>query len=102
PEQIKRVFINIIFNALQAMNPGGTLRLRTTKKAGGHVVVRISDTGAGIPPAVSERIFDPFFTTKSQGAGLGLSVSRTILEKHQATISYESTEGEGTIFTIVI
>jgi len=100
PEQIKRVFINIIFNALQAMNPGGTLRLRTTKKAGGHVVVRISDTGSGIPPAVSARMFDPFFTTKSQGAGLGLSVSRTILEKHQATISYESTEGEGTVFTI--
>jgi nitrogen-specific signal transduction histidine kinase len=101
PEQIKRVFINIILNALQAMRPGGVLRLRTSKKPPGQVVVRISDTGTGIPPAYLKRIFDPFFTTKSQGAGLGLSISRTILEKHHATISCESQEGKGTTFTIV-
>lgn len=101
PEQIKRVFINIILNALQAMRPGGMLRIRTSKKPHGQVVVRISDTGTGIPPAYLKRIFDPFFTTKSQGAGLGLSVSRTILERHHATISCESQEGKGTTFTIV-
>jgi signal transduction histidine kinase len=101
PEQIKRVFINIILNALQAMRPGGVLRLRTAKKATGQVVVRISDTGSGISPAHLKRIFDPFFTTKSQGAGLGLSISRTILEKHRATIACDSQEGKGTTFTIV-
>jgi signal transduction histidine kinase len=64
-------------------------------------VVRISDTGTGISQAHLKRIFDPFFTTKSQGAGLGLSISRTILEKQHATIACESQEGQGTMFTIV-
>jgi signal transduction histidine kinase len=100
-EQIKRVFINIILNALQAMLPGGVLRIRTMKAASKRVMVRISDTGTGIPPVILKRIFDPFFTTKSQGAGLGLSISRTILEKHHATITCDSQEGEGTTFTIM-
>jgi two-component system, NtrC family, sensor kinase len=100
-EQIKRVFINIILNALQAMQPGGVLRIRTARSAGGRVMVRIADTGTGIPPAILQRIFDPFFTTKSQGAGLGLSISRTILEKHHATITCDSQEGKGTTFTIL-
>jgi signal transduction histidine kinase len=64
-------------------------------------MVRITDTGAGIPPAILKRIFDPFFTTKSQGAGLGLSISRTILEKHHATITCDSQEGKGTRFTLL-
>jgi two-component system NtrC family sensor kinase len=100
-EQIRRVFINIILNALQAMPLGGVLRIRTARGAGKRVVVRISDTGTGIPPTILKRIFDPFFTTKSQGAGLGLSISRTILEKHHATITCDSHEGKGTIFTIL-
>jgi len=101
PDQIKRVFINIILNALQAMRPGGVLWIRTTKKAHKQVIVRISDSGAGIAPHLVPRIFDPFFTTKSQGAGLGLSISRAILEKHRATISCTSQERKGTTFTIV-
>ncbi len=99
-EQIKRVFMNIILNALQAMGPGGMLRIRTAKKADGSVEVCISDTGIGIPQAAMKRMFDPFFTTKSQGGGLGLSISRTILEKHHATIVCESQEGKGTAFTL--
>jgi nitrogen-specific signal transduction histidine kinase len=100
-EQIKRVFINIILNALQAIQPGGELRIHTARSAGGRVMVRLTDTGVGIPPAILKRIFDPFFTTKSQGAGLGLSISRTILEKHHATITCDSQEGKGTTFTIL-
>jgi nitrogen-specific signal transduction histidine kinase len=100
-EQIKRVFINIILNALQAMPRSGVLRIQTAKSTGERVMVRVSDTGAGISAAVLKRIFDPFFTTKSQGAGLGLSISRTILEKHRATIACDSEEGKGTTFTIL-
>ncbi len=100
-KQIKRVFINIILNALQAMPGGGTLHIRTARSAGGRVMVRLMDTGVGISPAILKRIFDPFFTTKSQGAGLGLSISRTILEKHHATITCDSQEGNGTTFTIL-
>jgi two-component system, NtrC family, sensor kinase len=100
-KQIKRVFINIILNALQAMPGGGALRIRTARSPGNRVMVRLRDTGIGIPPAILKRIFDPFFTTKSQGAGLGLSISRTILEKHHATITCDSQEGKGTTFTIL-
>jgi signal transduction histidine kinase len=100
PEQIRRVFINIILNGLQSMSAGGILRICTAKKRTGQVVVRIVDTGSGIPQTARARIFDPFFTTKSQGAGLGLSVSRTILEKHHATIAHDSREGKGTTFSI--
>jgi signal transduction histidine kinase len=71
------------------------------KKPSGQVLVQISDTGTGVPPALLKRIFDPFFTTKSQGAGLGLSISRTILEKHHASIACDSREGHGTTFSIV-
>lgn len=101
PDQIKRVFINVILNAIQAMRPGGFLEIRTFRKTPRQVTVRISDTGSGIPQAIIKRVFDPFFTTKSQGAGLGLSISRTILEKHHATISCDSQEGRGTTFTII-
>jgi two-component system NtrC family sensor kinase len=100
-EQIKRVFINIILNALQAMQPGGILGLHTARSPGGRVMVRITDTGTGIPEAFLKRIFDPFFTTKSQGAGLGLSISRTILEQHHATIACDSQVGKGTTFTLL-
>jgi signal transduction histidine kinase len=100
-EQIRRVFVNIILNALQAMPPGGVLQIRTARGTFRRVMVHISDTGTGIPPVILKRIFDPFFTTKSQGAGLGLSISRTILEKHRATITCDSQEGQGTIFTIL-
>jgi signal transduction histidine kinase len=93
--------MNIILNALQAMQPGGILRIRTARSAGGRAMVRIMDTGVGIPAVIMKRIFDPFFTTKSQGAGLGLSISRTILEKHRATITCDSQEGKGTAFTIL-
>jgi signal transduction histidine kinase len=102
PEQIKRVFINVILNALQAIPPGGVLRIRSTRSAGGRVMVQIADTGTGIPSAILKRIFDPFFTTKSQGAGLGLSISHTILEKHHATITCDSQAGKGTTFTILL
>jgi signal transduction histidine kinase len=101
PDQIKRVFMNIILNAIQAMRPGGILEIRTARKTPRQVMVRISDTGSGIPIAFITRVFDPFFTTKSQGAGLGLSISRTILEKHHATIACDSQEGKGTTFTII-
>jgi two-component system NtrC family sensor kinase len=101
PDQIKRVFINVILNAIQAMRPGGFLEIRTFRKTPRQVTVRISDTGSGIPQAIVKRVFDPFFTTKSQGAGLGLSISRTILEKHHATISCDSQEARGTTFTII-
>ena len=98
--QIQQVLINLMLNAVQAMENGGTLTLRTFLENGGAVGVEVRDTGVGIPLSHVRKIFDPFFTTKSEGTGLGLSISLKILENHGATIDVVSKEGEGTSFTI--
>jgi len=99
--QIQQVMINLMLNAIQAMEKEGTLTLRTFCGSGG-VGVEIRDTGVGIPAVHLKKIFDPFFTTKSEGTGLGLSISLKILEKHGATIDVVSQEGKGSTFTIHI
>jgi signal transduction histidine kinase len=97
--QIQQVLINLILNAIQAMEKGGSLRIQTFERSGG-VGVAVKDTGIGIPKANLKKIFDPFFTTKSEGTGLGLSISLKILEKHGATLEAASKEGKGSTFTI--
>ncbi|MDY0398662.1 MAG: ATP-binding protein [Desulfuromonas thiophila] len=100
PNQLEQVFVNMFINAAQAMSQGGTLTIDTWEEAD-EVLIRICDSGSGIPRDILERIFDPFFTTKEdQGTGLGLSVSYGIVENHGGRIEVRSTEGEGTCFTI--
>jgi PAS domain S-box-containing protein len=98
--QIQQVLINLMLNAIQAMEKGGTLTIRTFLKNGNGVGVEVKDTGGGIPKSHLRKIFDPFFTTKSEGTGLGLSISAKILENHGAIIDVVSEEGEGSTFTI--
>ena len=98
--QIQQVLINVILNAIQAMEKGGTLTIRTFLSNGDGVGIEVRDTGVGIPRSHLKRIFDPFFTTKSEGTGLGLSISAKILENHGATIDVVSEEGEGSTFNI--
>lgn len=98
-EQITRVFSNVMLNALDAMPDGGVLSIQTLKE-NGFFVVKIKDTGTGIPEEDIIRIFDPFFSTKSSGIGLGLSITYTTVVSHRGTISVESQKNEGTIFTI--
>ena len=101
-QQMEQVFVNMLVNAAQAMEGGGELTLETSVRDG-QVLVRIADTGPGIPPGVLGRIFDPFFTTKeTRGTGLGLSVSYGIVQNHGGTIEVESEVGVGTAFTIRI
>ena len=104
PNQIEQVFVNIILNASHAMTEGGELRLATgISLTSGTLIIRISDTGCGIPEENIQRIFDPFFTTKeNKGTGLGLSVSYGIIEGHGGSIEVESTVGKGTTFSIVL
>jgi signal transduction histidine kinase len=99
--KMSQVFMNIIINALQSMNGGGTLTIKT-EVDNGFCVVSIKDTGGGIPSEIMPNIFDPFFTTKSvgEGTGLGLSVSKGIVEQHGGIIEAESAVGVGTIFKI--
>lgn len=101
--QFHQVFMNIIMNAVQAMDEKGALTLSTCYNAEKDAVeVSISDTGRGIPPDQIDRIFDPFFTTKESGhgTGLGLSISYGIITAHHGTIRVESKLGQGTTFTI--
>ncbi len=104
-EQVEKVFINIILNAAQAMDGEGTLTVRADPfQEDGTEWLRteIEDTGKGIPAENIDRIFDPFFTTKEsgEGTGLGLSVSRRIVEEHHGKISVASVPGEGSTFAI--
>lgn len=87
--QLKQLFLNTFVNAIEAMDPGGTLIVRAIRPAGvgaEKLVVEISDTGCGISRELLEKVFDPFVTTKANGSGLGLSISRGIADAHRATI----------------
>jgi two-component system NtrC family sensor kinase len=99
--QIDQVFLNILANAAQAIAGSGTITIET-RAEGDTAVIRIADSGPGIPAGVIGRIFDPFFTTKpvGEGTGLGLSISYEIVTKHRGEIRAESPAGGGAVFTI--
>ena len=98
---LKRVFINLITNAIQAMPTGGELTLEAQTMADKNVRVVIGDTGLGIPEGIKDKVFQPLFTTKSRGQGFGLAVCRRIIEAHGGTITFESQVGKGTRFTLI-
>jgi two-component system, NtrC family, sensor kinase len=97
--QLRQVFLNLLRNSREAMSDGGTLKVHSSV-SNGHVQVVIQDTGRGMTDEVRRRIFEPFFSTKKGGNGLGLSVSRQILQAHGGSIDCESAEGRGTTFVI--
>lgn len=102
--EMKQVFINILYNALQAMPEGGDLSVRLLPGPPSEAVVEIRDTGVGIAPEHRDRIFDPFFSTKESGAGtgLGLSISYRIVQNHGGRIDVASRVGHGTVFQVVL
>jgi len=103
--QFQQVFINMLMNAVQAMNERGTITIETRhNSADNSVEVAISDTGLGIPSEYINRIFDPFFTTKADGhgTGLGLSIAYGIVTTHGGSISVQSEAGKGSTFTVHI
>ncbi len=118
PDQLRQVFLNLIVNASDAMPAGGLLTIETAaaggpRGAGGAggvgsaadgIVVRIRDTGCGIPRENIDRIFDAFFSTKSavSGVGLGLSISYGIVQRHNGRIEVESEPGKGACFTVTL
>jgi signal transduction histidine kinase len=105
PDQIVQVLWNLVNNAIQAMEGTGTLTITTRsaappEKAG--VMIRVSDTGGGIPHDVVHNIFNPFFTTKAKGTGLGLTIVHAIVERHGGTIHLDNQEGKGVTFSIFL
>ena len=95
PDELIQIWTNLIHNGIQAMQNGGNLIITTATKNNG-IEVEISDSGSGIAPDIQERIFEPFFTTKptGEGSGLGLHISKKIIDKHQGTIAVNSKPGE--------
>jgi signal transduction histidine kinase len=99
-EMLKRVFVNLATNGIQAMKEtGGTLTVKT-KKSADYVEVSFTDTGAGISKETMKKLFTPFFTTKAQGMGVGLALCKKFVELNEGTIEVESEETKGSTFTV--
>jgi signal transduction histidine kinase len=100
PSALRTAIMNIVINARQALEEGGEVSIHSLTE-GEDVVVQVRDTGAGIPPDIVHRLTEPFFTTKGErGSGLGLSVARKVIARHEGSLSFESEEGRGTTVTI--
>jgi two-component system NtrC family sensor kinase len=101
--ELNQVLMNIIANAIDAIDGPGRITLRTARQ-NGDFVIRVRDSGRGIPEEIRNRIFEPFFTTKpiGQGTGLGLAISYGIIKAHHGSMEFSSEAGEGTEFTLKI
>ncbi|MBN2267148.1 MAG: PAS domain-containing protein [Candidatus Babeliaceae bacterium] len=97
PDELHQVWVNLIFNAIQAMENKGRLEIAISQHQQ-HIVVCITDSGCGVPEEYKDRIFEPFFTTKpaGEGSGLGLDIARKVVQKHQGRIEMESRPGRTT------
>ena len=94
------MLLNLILNACQAMGDKGGKLVLSAKPNGTHVVLKVEDTGPGIPANILRKVFDPFYTTKPTGTGLGLFVTQRIIRSHGGTIELDSVEGKGACFTL--
>jgi PAS domain S-box-containing protein len=99
PRQMGQVLGNLVTNVYQAMKEGGNLTFRARAERG-QVSLSVADTGCGIPPENMTRLFEPLFTTKTRGIGLGLAVSKSLVEANEGSIEVESEEGRGSTFTV--
>jgi signal transduction histidine kinase len=97
--RLKQVFLNFAKNALEAMDDGGHFSIQS-RRSGRDAEVNLTDDGSGIAEEDLEKVFSPFFTTKRHGTGLGLSVSKSIIEDNNGKLDVASREGEGATFTV--
>lgn len=106
PEQIKECLVNLLVNACEAMPGGGRIVVSEERgkilPLGDVAVLKLADTGPGVPPEVGERIFQPFFSTKEEGSGLGLAIAKRVIEEHDGHLILGSAEGKGAVFTITL
>jgi two-component system, NtrC family, sensor histidine kinase HydH len=100
PQRLSRAFYNIVFNAVDVMPEGGTIRMRFTE-TDSAMITEIEDSGPGIAPDIAETLFEPFATFgKAKGTGLGLYITRRVVEEHHGTISARNQAGSGAVFSI--
>jgi PAS domain S-box-containing protein len=104
PVQLLQVFLNLALNALEAMSAvrpdARRLFIRAARDGNGDILVSVRDSGPGFPSGMAEELFEPFFSTKSDGTGMGLAISRSIIEAHGGTLSGENCDGGGACFTV--
>jgi signal transduction histidine kinase len=97
--QLQQVLMNLMLNGVEAMKEtGGVLTVKTGRGEGGQVLTSVSDTGVGLPAERADEIFDAFFTTKPQGSGMGLAISRSIVESHAGRLWATAHDGRGATF----
>jgi signal transduction histidine kinase len=100
PEQIYQVVLNLVVNALQALAPGGSVRLRTLAAEAGSVGFAVADDGPGLPAEIRDRVFQPFVTAREGGTGLGLAFVERIVKAHRGAVTVQSEPGRGTVFEV--
>ena len=106
PERLKEVLVNVIENACEAMERGGSITIHEEAHSdatlGRVVEIRLADNGPGVPESIKAKILEPFFSTKEEGSGLGLSIATRIVEEHGGRLELTSKEGEGSTFSIIL
>lgn len=106
PEQLKEVLVNLIINACEAMDRGGSIVIHEEESflepLGRVIMIRLTDNGPGIRESIKEKVFEPFFTTKEEGSGLGLSIASRIVVEHGGRLDLSSEEGQGSTFLITL
>ena len=100
PTELRKLFLNLIINAIDASEPGSEIEVKTSVNGGGVVTVAVIDHGAGMDPETRRRVFEPFYTTKQAGTGLGMAISKKIAELHRGDLGVASRLGEGTTVTV--
>src|SRR5260221_501025 len=101
--QLQQVFMNLILNAIEAMkDTAGELTIKTELSQGGQLLISVSDTGVGLPDENTDQIFKAFFTTKPQGTGMGLAISRSIVESHGGRLWASANNGRGATFQLTL
>jgi PAS domain S-box-containing protein len=101
--QLQQVLMNLMLNGIEAMKEtGGVLTVKTGRAEDGQVLISVSDTGVGLPAGRADEIFNAFFTTKSQGSGMGLAISRSIVESHGGRLWATSNDGRGATFHFIL
>ena len=101
PDQVIQCLVNLLANAIEACEPGGTVHLRAFRN-GNRISVDITDTGCGMDAETLQRVTEPFFTTRQQGTGLGLSITRQLIELNGGDLQIHSVPGEGTTVSVTL
>ena len=98
--ELRKLFINLVINAIDASETGAVIQLRTCREGSGNVLVEVVDNGCGMDAETIRRLYEPFFTTKSRGTGLGMAIARKITELHRGDLRVRSRKGTGTTMTV--